>query len=249
MHVKRRTIFIIGTMCAATLARGGPPFVTDDPEPVELKHWEVYLASQYAHGPDDANGTLPHVEVNYGVLPNLQLHLIAPLAFDAPAGSTRQYGYGDTELGAKFRFVEETSDSPQVAVFPLVELPTGSSSRGLGAGHTQVFLPVWMQKGSGPWTTYGGGGYWVNPGPGNRDWWFTGLLVQRQVLLNLAIGAEIFHETAKSDSVGPDTKVNVGLIWDLNESCHVLASAGPVIEGPSGYQTYVAFQLTLGPKK
>ena len=23
-----------------------PPFFTDDPDPVELKHWEVYLASQ-----------------------------------------------------------------------------------------------------------------------------------------------------------------------------------------------------------
>jgi hypothetical protein len=28
---------------------GGPPFVIDDPEPVEFRHWEVYLASQDAH--------------------------------------------------------------------------------------------------------------------------------------------------------------------------------------------------------
>jgi hypothetical protein len=27
-------------------ASAGPPYTTDDPEPVELHHWEVYLASQ-----------------------------------------------------------------------------------------------------------------------------------------------------------------------------------------------------------
>jgi hypothetical protein len=231
------------------LAKCGPPFETDDPEPVEFQHWEVYLASEFEHGSSDASGTLPHIEVNYGVIPNLQLHVIAPFAFDAPSGSMRQYGYGDTELGAKFRFVQETPDLPQVAVFPLVELPTGDSARGLGTGHTQVFMPVWMQKSSGPWTTYGGGGYWINPGPGNRNWWFAGLLVQRQVLPDLAIGAEIFHETAKTAGGRPDTRANVGLIWDLSDRWHFLASAGPVVEGPPGYQTYTAFQLTFGPGK
>ena len=31
------------------LAWGGPPFVTDDPDPVEYQHWEVYLFSIYNH--------------------------------------------------------------------------------------------------------------------------------------------------------------------------------------------------------
>ncbi len=247
--MKRATFCILLTLAAAAGAHAGPPFSTDDPEPVDYGHYELYLASQYQHASGDSSGTLPHVELNYGILPNTQLHLIAPAAFDAPAGQPRRTGYGDTELGVKYRFLEESDGRPQVGVFPLVELPTGASSRGLGAGHTQVFLPVWIQKSSGKWTTYGGGGYWVNPGSGNRNWWFAGWLLQRQLLANLAVGAEVFHETAKGVGIGPDTKVNVGLTWDLSDQSHILASAGPVIQGPSGYQTYVAFQLTLGPAK
>jgi hypothetical protein len=243
----RKALCSIGLLTAFTLARGGPPYVTDDPEPVEYQHWEVYLASQYQHGSDGASGTLPQVEVNYGVMPNLQLHLIAPEAWDAPSGAIRHFGYGDTELGAKYRFLEETAGRPQVGVFPLVELPTGDSARGLGSGHTQVFLPVWLQKTAGAWTTYGGTGYWINPGAGNRNWWFTGWLVQRQVLPSLAVGAEIFHESARSDGGESDTKMNVGLIWDLNDTCHILASIGPTIQGPTGYQAYLGFQLTFGP--
>ncbi len=239
----------MGGLFAASLARGGPPFLTDDPEPVEYQHCEINLASTYQHGAGDSNGTLPFVEFNYGVAPNVQLHLLAPAAFDAPEGGARQYGYGDTELGIKYRFIDEAVGRPQVAVFPTVELPTGDGSRGLGTGHTQVYLPVWIQKSMGSWTTYGGGGYWVNPGAGNRNWWFTGWLIQKQVLPTLAIGAEIYHETPRTVAGTSDTRANLGLTWDLNDTWHVLASGGPVIQGPSGYQTFVAVQLTLGPKK
>src|SRR5512135_1954309 len=62
----------------------GPPFMTDDPEPVEHQHWEFYVASQYANDNDGASGTAPHVELNYGVVPDVQLHLIVPNAFDRP---------------------------------------------------------------------------------------------------------------------------------------------------------------------
>jgi len=247
--MSRKKLLTVVYLAATALIRAGPPFVTDDPEPVDFQHWEVYLASQYAHGSEGAGGTLPQVEVNYGALPNLQLHVIAPLAFDAPAGASREWGYGDTELGAKYRFVEEADGRPQVAVFPLVELPTGDRARGLGSGHTQVFLPVWLQKGLGSWTTYGGAGYWINPGAGNRNWWFTGWLIQKQVRPNLTVGAEIFHETAKTAGGESDTKMNGGVIWDLDETRHILASAGPTIQGPAGYQAYLAFQLTFGPGK
>ena len=243
--MKKNALLVLALLVITAIAHAGPPFATDDPEPVEFQHWEVYIGSQYEHSSDGAGGTLPHLEVNYGVTPNLQLHLIAPVAFDAPAGGPRHIGYGDTEVGAKYRFLEEANGLPEVAVFPLVEVPTGASSRGLGSGHTQVFLPVWLQKKFGSWTTYGGAGYWINPGAGNRNWWFTGWLLQKQVLSNLAVGAEVFHETAQSVDGASDTKANIGIVWDLDETRHVLASAGPTIQGPSGYQAYLALQFTF----
>lgn len=243
----RRTRGAICLLALVPLVRAGPPFATDDPEPADYRHWEFYVASQYEHAGDGASGTLPHIELNYGAAPNLMLHLIVPMAFDAPAGAPRAYGLGDVELGAKYRFVGETDDRPQIGVFPLVELPAGDSARGLGGGHTQAFLPVWLQKSFGPWTTYGGAGYWLNPGAGNRNWWFTGWLVQRQLRPDLAIGAEVFHETSSADDSPSDTKANIGIVWDLDETRHILASVGHTLQGPDGYMAYLAFQLTFGP--
>ena len=77
------------------------------------------------------------------------------------------------------------------AVYPLVQLPTGDESRGLGAGHVLAFLPIWAQKSFGDWTTYGGGGYWINQGGvGDKDYWFFGGLLQRKVTDRLSIAGE-----------------------------------------------------------
>jgi hypothetical protein len=66
-------------------AFAGPPYITDDPEPVEYQHWEVYFASIFAKQPDAWTSTAPHLEVNYGPIPNVQLHIIAPLTLYVPS--------------------------------------------------------------------------------------------------------------------------------------------------------------------
>ena len=40
-------------------ALAGPPFLTDDPEPVEYEHWEIYVASisQEEHGGVSIDGS------------------------------------------------------------------------------------------------------------------------------------------------------------------------------------------------
>ncbi len=228
-------------------AWAGPPFITDDPEPVGFRHWEIYLSSQNVHTVDGWSGTLPHVEINFGAMSNLQIHLIAPFAFDAPFGQSRHYGYGDTEVGLKYRFIKESSRCPMIGTFPQIEIPTGDRRRGLGNGKMQLFLPLWMQKSFGKWTTYGGIGYLINPGQGNRNGWFIGWQVQRQVLRNLALGGEIFHRTPLHEGETAATNFNLGLVLDLSGRHHLLASAGRSITGPTRFQCYIGYQLTFGP--
>ena len=213
---------------AAAPASAGPPFRTDDPEPVELQHWEVYGFTAGSHVRGDTGGTLAGLEVNYGAAPNLQLHLIAPLAFDNASGGPSQTGIGDVEIGAKYRFVTpgENDWYPQVGTFPLLEIPSGDAGRGLGGGKLRTFLPIWLQKDFGKWTTYGGAGYWVNPGIGNRDTWFAGWLLQYQFTPSLALGTEVFHQTADSVGGGDTTGFSVGGIYDFSEHYHLLFSGG-----------------------
>jgi hypothetical protein len=163
-------------------------------------------------------------------------------------GGANTYGYGDTELGVKYRFVQEGKTTPMVGVFPLVELPTGDVSRGLGTGTTRVFLPVWIQKSFGNgWQTYGGGGYWFNPGVGNHNYGFAGYQLQNQVTKQLAIGGEIFHTTPQSTAMGQQSGYNVGAVYDFDEGHHFMFSVGRDFQGATGLTAYVAFQWTFGP--
>ena len=117
----------------------------------------------------------------------------------------------------------------------------------------QAFLPVWLQKSWGDprraWTTYGGGGYWIHPGSGNRNWWFVGDLVQHQITDWLTLGVEAFHETAQEAGSEGDTRLNAGGILDFSPTQHLLLSAGHTVQGPSAFQAYVALLVTFGPKR
>ena len=214
--------------CLAGPAMAGPPFFTDDPVPTPLGQWEVYAFSAATAVDGDTGGTLIGTEVNNGAAPGVMLHIVVPMAFDAASGHGLRAGAGDIELGAKIRFVDadESDWWPQVATFPLIEVPVGSARRGLGGGRFREYIPIWMQKDFGRWTTYGGGGYWINPGPGNQNYWFAGWLLQRQVTDRLALGAELFHQTADTIGGHDTTGFNAGGQYDFNDHYHLLFSAG-----------------------
>ena len=219
----------------------GPPFLTDDPEPVEPKHWELYAATQWSAGRHAASGTAPHLEVNYGALPNLQLHAIVPAVFAWSSGSAAHYGLGDIELGAKLRFIEEGVSRPQLGIFPLLTLPTGSRARGLGAGQAQGLIPLWVQKSFGAWTTYGGGGLrFAAEGRAAVLGW----LLQRALSESVALGTEVFV-TAPLNGDAAQVQLNLGAVLDLSEQHHCLLSAGPSFGTQAKAQAYLAYQLTL----
>jgi hypothetical protein len=253
-------LFAVGVAGVPAPAAAGPPFLTDDPEPVDYGHWEVigFSTGTIVHG--DSTGILPGVEVNYGALPNVQLHVTVALAFNSQAVTGTQSGYGDTQFGVKYRFVSPEKDDwrPEVAMYPTVFAPTGNTTRGLGTGAVHAFLPLWVQKDFGKWTTYGGGGYWINPGPGNRNYWFCGWQLQRRVTDNLVLGGELFHQTAFATGqpgtagfpIGnkATTGFNLGGAYDFTEHYHLLFSAGTAIQNATTtnqFSYYLGFQWTF----
>ena len=223
--MKTFLVILLWFLSAAT-ALAGPPFRTDDPVPVDYRHAEFYLFSTGTHDAEGTSGLGPAVEFNCGILPDAMVHLIAPMAYEAPEGEASHFGYGDTEIGIKYRFVHETDRVPMVGIFPLVEISTGNEDKGLGNGETQWFFPLWLQKDFGKWTTYGGGGYWINPGTGNRNYWFSGILLQYSFSDSFYLGGEFFHQTADTDDGEASSGFNLGGSLPLVDNFQLLFSAG-----------------------
>jgi hypothetical protein len=225
----------------------GPPFRTDDPDPVDYHHWEFYGASQVTSNQDGISGTAPHVEINFGVLKETQIHLIVPLSFNRSRSGIWAYGPGDVELGLKYRFVKETPVVPQIGTFPLIEIPTENAARGLGAGSVQFFFPLWLQKSWGPWTTYGGAGYLAGVTSPAANSWFVGWEGQRDISEILTIGSEIFATLFPLRSSENEVGFSLGSIVNFGENHHLLFSAGRDIVGTSDLLLYAAYQYTIGP--
>jgi hypothetical protein len=217
---------ILALAAVGGTASAGPPFRTDDPEPVPEGHWEIFQFSTATHASGDTAGTLAGIDANYGAAPDLQLHATFPLAFDKAEGRELVAGYGDTEFLAE----DESGWRPQAAIYPLVDVPMGDAARSLGTGRTHAFLPLWVQKSVGDWTTFAGAGYWINPGPGNRNYWYFGWVVQRPITQNLSLGGELFHQTATTAGSKDQTGFDLGLTYDLSEHYHLLDSLGPGLQ-------------------
>ncbi|MGA3292701.1 MAG: transporter [Candidatus Acidiferrales bacterium] len=235
---------------AAALA--GPPFQTDDPEPVDFRHYELYTFGSADGTAIEMDTVGPAVEFNWGVVPNVQLHIVVPAAAVFPSDGPSAFGMGDVETGVKYRFVQETKYVPMIGTFPMFELPTGNPKNGLGVGRGWAKLPIWAQKSFGPWTTYGGVGEVVTTAPGYRDFTFGGWLVQRDIGKKLTLGTEIFshgREGLATAQTRASTMVDVGgYYYFRNPGFQLLFCYGHSAFGQGENYAYLGLYWTWGNK-
>lgn len=231
------------------VAHAGPPFVTDDPEPVENGHWEINSAVTGFRSGVGTTAFAPQIDVNYGTAPGVQLHVMPQMAYNSSGGESagpRAYGVGDTEFGVKLRFVDETGPAGgwMFGTYPFYEAPTGNARRGLGAGAPSVYLPFWLQWTGGGWTTFGGGGYWIDSGAGRRNAWAAGWVALYQFTPDLQLGGEVFARTAEAVGAHGAVGFNVGGTYDLRKDGALLFSVGRGIVNAS-YTDETAWYLGI----
>jgi hypothetical protein len=237
-------VALVFVLLAAGPLRAGPPYVTDDPEPTRTGGWENYLYLTGTQTPGTTAGQAG-VELNYGAAANLQLSITMPADYMRSRGL--RAGVGDIDVGAKFRFLDPPDDSwlPDTAVFPALSVPTGA--HGFGAGHASLFLPIWLEKDFGPWSTFGGGGRTFNPGNGQRNYGLVGWAVTHSFGEALNIGVEFYHQTPTSTGGAASTNLGFGVVYQVLTHWALMASGGPGLENPSrsGSATfYVSLQFT-----
>lgn len=233
----------VALIVAPDRAAAGPPFLTDDPEPTETGHWEIYAPALDAAGKGrDYDGALG-VELNYGAAPNVQVTVGLPLAYVHDADGFES-GRGDLELSVKYRFFHDEASGLSIAAFPGLTVPT--AGHGLGARRVTALLPVWAQKDAGPWSLFGGGGYAINPGSGNRDYWTGGVALSRQVSEALLLGVEVDRQGADTVEGRASTSLGLGAILQLKAPFRLLGSAGPTYvdgEDAPGFHAFLALGL------
>ena len=234
---------VLIALAAAWPAPAGPPFLTDDPEPTDTGHWEIYAPYAEASGRGREFEGSAGAELNYGAAPNLQLTVGLPASY-AHDQAGWHVGRGDLEVSAKYRVFHDEAAGISVAIFPGVTLPT--ASRGLGNRRVTALLPIWAQKDIGRWSIFGGGGYANNPGTGNRDYWTGGIAVTRTLSERLLLGLEADRQGADTLGGHASTSLGIGGIMKLAGPFRLLASGGPTIvdhEGAPGFHAFVALGI------
>jgi hypothetical protein len=128
------------SLSVAQPAIAGPPYVSDDPEPTDYRHFEIYT---FNSGTSTRNGTDGEtgIDFNYGGAPDLQLTATLPLGFSFPTGDGAQFGLSNIELAAKYRFLHQEAFGWDVAVFRRVFLLGGSNA--IGDRNASLLLPLW----------------------------------------------------------------------------------------------------------
>ena len=235
----------LGVIVFTGMAWAGPPFVSDDPEPTDYRHYEIYLFSGAANARGGTDGTAG-LDFNYGATPDLQLTAVIPVAFERPAGESAVAGLGNIELAAKYRFVHQADGGWDVAVFPRLFLPSASAK--VGDQHFSLLVPLWAGRDWGDWSTFGGGGCVLNNGGESQDFCLAGWALTRRVLPNLRFGAELVHQTADTKGGHAGTSIGGGLIYDIADNYHLLAYAGPGLQNAAEngrYSWYASLLFTF----
>jgi len=239
----KRVLVAAVALGVAALAFAGPPYLTDDPVPTDLGHWEIYAftaGEELQSSIDDGTG----LDLNYGALRGVQLTATLPVSFASETGYRWQPGTSDIELGVKYRLLNDPKHGVSAAVFPRVILPTSTLATGERA---RLLLPIWVGKDFADGTSlFGGGGYELNPGQGNRDFWHAGAAVTHDVSEHVSLGAEITQQSPDAIGHTSQTRAGVGGIVKLGGPSSLLFSAGPAwADHHTGYHVYAALGLNF----
>ncbi len=243
--MRRFWISLVALLAFPAVALAGPPYISDDPEPTDDGHFEIYAFSNGTLTRDGvAGGT--GIDFNYGGAKDLQLTAVVPLAYGDPAHGKSEQGLGNVELAAKYKFLHQEEDGWDVAVFPRLFLPSASSQ--VGDHHASLFLPLFLGKDWEEWSTFGGGGCVLNQSRDSKNFCIGGWVLVRNLTEQLHIGAELVHQTADYKGGKDSTSVGAGVVYDLNDHYHLMGYAGPGLENAAltnRYSWYAALLFTF----
>lgn len=164
-----RRLALALALCAAPAAHAAHPFITEDPGTQGKGRFELELGLAWRQGDPSVQGRefafAP--QLSYGIVDDLDLIVQAFWFNQSPAQGPAVIGNGDTALDVKWRFYE--SDAFAAGVRAGLDLPTGNSDKGLGAGKAGWHAIAIGSVTFGEYAVYGNLAYAYTRAPGTRS--------------------------------------------------------------------------------
>ena len=252
-------------------AQGGPPFITDDPEPPGNRHWEINIGWTANHNPGNAYYETPDIDINYGWGDRIQLKYELPMAVYTDPNNTTHAGLGESLLGIKWRPYEhhKAGESPSdenmdfsIGTYPQASInnPTSAVRRGIVENGPQYYLPMEMTAKLGWFNLNGEVGHWF----GNQlipSRWGRGLIAGHEFNDRLELYSEIY-DLQDANRIGTVPKqreltLDFGGRQSINRAntIRLLFMGGRSIQAVArqnsepNWIAYLGVQFLLGPKE
>jgi len=208
------------------LAQGGPPFITDDPGTPEKGHWELNVAWTTERHPGETAHELPLFDLNYGLTERIQLKYEVAHLMLKETGASTERAVGNSEVGVKWRFLDDSASGWSASVYPQFEFRTPGSNavdRGLAADETTLVLPLEIQREVDGWGVNAEVGA-LCPSKSDSGWIY-GIVAAHEVNEHLEVGVEL-HGEGDSSLSRTQLCANVGVRVKLSPHFVLLASVG-----------------------
>lgn len=220
------------TLAASAPVHAGPPLITDDPDTPGAGRWEINLPITLEQARDQRIFEVPLLDINYGLGERTQLKFEVPWVVLDRRDNDTTHGLGNSEIGVKYRFLDEDRHGMSMSIYPQLEFnnPTSSDERGLVDEGVRLKLPVQMTRSVGTFELYMEAGYeFVEAG---EDEWLYGVATGYSVNDHLELLAEVAG-TASGDLDDDELVFNIGAKLGINDYFNLLLSAGRSFRGSS----------------
>jgi hypothetical protein len=125
------------------------PILIEETMPNDPGVWSLRLTTDYRRGDSEAVGTLPNLEVFYGIVERVGASLSIPAAY-TNQNANSHYGLGDVSASLKYLVLRTGPAMPALVLGLETTFPTGNRTLGLGDGAYELAPNLALLKQFGP---------------------------------------------------------------------------------------------------
>jgi hypothetical protein len=211
------------------------PFVIGDYDAAETV--ELKLDTEFRDKTGEELTAFPKWDITIPIVKHLEMSFGSSYRRLHVHGEGKVHGFGDTDIAAKWNFLDPETNSAGIALTtePELSIPTGSERKGLGDGHFGITVPLIVQKEFGPWSISGEISYFRLLGGAKEHSVGLASLLQYHVTEKFKIGAEIVTEAPGfTDADDRETEADVGFKWKFKPHWELTGLAGHSLHHDDG---------------